>query len=223
LRFSDYIFTQIFDWQHKILFDENDYAIDLNYRQILLKSAQAINKLSRYRELPSNAWMAGDVKTHARRFQSDNKARATVQYLSNHGEIYLGGAECIIEITASNDQKSLSFESELLDLLTDFISAPIFYCPHHPKSMLRQLDSFISDNARSQIKHLCHTPIADEMVERIVEIGRHFSFENAVEARVRDTPEPPREEWIGGTKWGVRMKLVHIKNGWIRLDKIEVA
>lgn len=220
-KFSNYIFTQIFDWQHKLLFDENDQVLDLNYRQILLNSAKAVEHLSIYEEMPSNSLAIDDTITIIRRFQSPDNARATVQYSSIPNDIHIGGAECIIEITASNDEKSFAFESELLDLLTDFVVAPVFHCPHHPKDMLRMLDYYISNNLRTQIKHLSDNPLSDEIVDLLVNLGRDFPFEDRVEAKIRDMGEPPREEWIGGSDWGIRMKIVRVKHGWIRVDKME--
>lgn len=218
-KFSDYIFIQVFDWQHKLMFDENENVLDLKYRTIFLKSKEALDRLSCYEEKQSNAWTIGDTVSQARRYQSKDKARATVQYQSIPSrEVYIGGAESIIKITALQDDVALAFESELLNRLSDFIIAPIFHCPHHPKDMMRSLDYLISKELRPQIKFISRKPLTDDMVDLIISLGKELPFANRVEETVRDT-EPPFEEWIGGSEWGVQMKLVRVRHGWRQTDR----
>lgn len=223
-KFSDYIFTQVFDWQHKLEFDENGNALYLKHREISLKSAKALELLTNYQEKPSNAWVVDDAIMQARRFQSKSNARATAQYQSvSFSEISISGAKCIIQITASEDDAAIAFEAELLNLLSDFLVAPIFHCPHNPKTMMRSLDYLISKELRSQIKFISSIPLADHIVDLIIRSGQETPFEKRVEETFRDKGEPPLEEWIGGSDWNIRMKLVRVKHGWIRIDRIEIA
>jgi len=222
LRFSDYIFCRIFDWQHKFLLDEEGSILDLCYNEILLKSRDGLLELaSRYEEHPSTSWIMDGKIQHEYRYSGSNSVRVTATFSEFPSEIHMGGAQCILELTGKDQNAVDEFEAELLEILETDVTAPLSHCPHHPKSLLRRLDHRIAKNLRVQLKYFSENPISDKLVEKIFELGHQQLFENRIEERILETRDLPSQEWIGGPEWGIRMKLVHIKHGSIRLEEVQ--
>lgn len=220
-RFSDYVRAQVFDWQLKIRRDANDAVIDLFCATLALYRADGVAGLSAWcAEGPSTRWTTGGPVFVARRFRAPDGGRATVVAAEDGGEVYFGGARCTVEITAPDDAGIARFEAALLDAVGVDAAPPIFFCPHHPKDLLRALDRRIADGFVSRLRHFAKTPLGPAATARLLEIGGGFA--------ARDTPAlfPDgrtlvRE--IGGPEWGVRIGLVAVKDAWIAADWIAPA
>lgn len=215
--FSDYILCQIFDWQHRFLFDENGKVLDLDYTGINLEQSNTGTYLSaHYEEYPSSSYIIDNRKYQTRRFRHETGVRISSSSWETSNTTYL-------ELTGADKKSIAQVEANLLKRFNTSLIPRSFFCPHHPKSLFWCLDNYVKHNLRTQIKYMSNQPMTEEIINAVISASQEKPLSTRIKERILKTREPPESEWFGGHDWGVKFKLVKLERAYLMIETVELA
>lgn len=210
-KFSDFVFSQIFDWQHKLKFDPDSDEAWIGYTgNIDLKTSKCLSILrERFEELTTTNYLIDDESYIVYRFWKSLQERIYVMIKPD--------GKASIEISGEYELV-VALEADLLETFTEEVVPPTF---NSVGSAVDFLGRGLDKGRISQLRHACIEKPSQEAIDLLLEC--HRSIPLPERALNKHFPKSGSEFELGGSEWGIfiRFRLQHDRNWWWSIEKID--
>jgi hypothetical protein len=205
-RFSDFVFTQVFDFEYRV-------REDGFFNDFMLRSNGCIETLrERFEEKVPSVFLVDDEVIRASRFMRDRNERVTLL-------VWPTGKTAVC-VTGSM-KSVVAMENELLEMFGDHAEPLEFSIVN---VMAGEFDRLIQIGCPAQIKYGCVEKPTDVAIRRLIECHRSMLFRQRVERMgFREFPNIDDECRVGGPDWGVEIVLKRKNENWWILQAISAT